>query len=358
VSEAKAAVCCVFPLLCVLLLAAVSPALAGDDVGHAAARVSPFTLRKSPFANASSAKGASVNAPARQERSNTATSAQASPVAAPPPTALPVLAWTTLEKGLELGLAQLPESVVKGNGACFVVIRIAPDHHEFTLRMASEEGQSRSLPDWSLRGDLRAGINASMYLPDNRTSTGYMRRRDSVNNSSIGGRLGAFFVAGPRKPGLAEAAIVERDEPGWRDTLNAYDIVVQNYRLVNKGGVILWPDGGPEHSAAAVAVDGQGKVLFILSQEALTPMRFASYIKAFPIDVRSVMYVEGGAQAGCFVRTDDSRAKGGTSDAAFAGAVPVPVPGGVIHVWKGRQNVLNLRGSPQAVVPNIIGIVR
>jgi hypothetical protein len=224
--------------------------------------------------------------------------------------------------------------------------------------MASENGKSRSLADWSSEADLRAGINASMYKPDNLTSTGYMRGENSVNNAKIGGKLGAFFVAGPRRSGLKAAAIIERDQPGWREALTNYAIVVQNFRLVNKTGGILWPEGGPEHSAAAVAMDGRNNVLFILCQEPLTPVRFARYIQAFPLDARSVMYVEGGAQAGLFLRLDDREHGGDQVHEPFAGASAIPAPGGTVHVWKGRQAMLNLWGNPQAVLPNVIGVAR
>jgi hypothetical protein len=271
---------------------------------------------------------------------------------------LPGFSFAKVSEGIDLGLAVLPESQARGSGARFVVLRIAPERRRFSLLMASEQGKSRSLPDWSTAADLRAGINASMYLPDNVTSTGYMRGQGSVNNANIGGKLGAFFVAEPRLSGLKTAAIIERDQPGWRDALANYDIVVQNFRLVNKNGGILWPEGGPEHSAAAVAMDGRGNVLFILCQEPLTPVRFAQYIQAFPLDARSVMYVEGGAQAGLFLRLDDREHSGGQMREPFAGASAIAVPGGTVHVWKGRQSMLGLQGNPQAVVPNILGVTR
>ena len=264
------------------------------------------------------------------------------------PAPQPVLEWSRLDAGLELGLARLPESVETGSKAMFVVLRVAPQDHSFSLSMASESGEPLSLVEWSRRGGLRAGINASMYLPDKMTSTGYMRSGGSVNNANVGGRLGAFFVAGPDKARVPHADIIERDAAGWRERLEDYRIVVQNYRLIS-GGELLWPPGGPARSVAVVAKDGDGRILFILCQEPLTVERFAGVLASFSLRLGPVMYVEGGAQAGLFVRVEGD-------GPALPGATAHAVPGGMVHVWKGRQSLLNTRGNPDAPLPNVIGI--
>lgn len=258
------------------------------------------------------------------------------------------LRWIPLGKGLELGLSELPESRSTGTKAVFVMLRITPERHDFTLSMASESGEALSLVEWSRRGELRAGINASMYLPDMMTSTGYMRSGGSVNNSNMGGRLGAFFVAGPLRRGIPRADIIEKDAPGWRERLDAYGVVVQNFRLISNGE-LLWPPEGPQRSIAVVAKDAEGRVLFILCQEPLTVERFAGALAGFDLGLGPVMYVEGGAQAGLFVRID-------ADGPALPGATAHAVPGGMVHVWKGRQSLLNTRGNPDAPLPNVIGV--
>lgn len=258
------------------------------------------------------------------------------------------LRWYVVEKGLELGLGKLPEGRSPGNRTVFVMLRIDPDRHAFCLSMATESGQALSLVEWSRRAGLRAGINASMYLPDMVTSTGYMRSGGSVNNSNMGGRLGAFFVAGPRQDRLPGADIIEKDAPGWRERLDAYGVVAQNYRLISNGR-LLWPPDGPLRSIAVVAKDEQGRILFILCQEPLTVGRFASALSAFDLGLGPVMYVEGGAQAGLFVRTD-------ADGPPLPGATAHAVAGGMVHVWKGRQSLLNTRGNPDAPLPNVIGV--
>lgn len=297
-------------------------------------------------------------APAGSQLPPALSSSLDAPPLEPSPESAPViplaLHWSTLQPGLELGLASLAESARSWSGAWFVVLRIDPAFHSFSLSMASETGQTLALADWCRKDNLRAGINASMYLPDNLTSTGYMRNGGSVNNKNMGGNLGAFFVAGARKKELPPVDILERNSPGWPGVMDDYDIVVQNYRFINSDGRLLWREGGPLHSIAVVGKDASGRILFVLCQEPLSGDRFAAYLRTLPLELGTVMYVEGGAQAGMFVRVDSGSAQ--PSVAPVAGATSHPVPGGVVHVWKGRQSLLNTRGNPDAALPNLIGV--
>ncbi|MDR2669400.1 MAG: hypothetical protein LBC14_05550, partial [Desulfovibrio sp.] len=194
--------------------------------------------------------------------------------------------FVRLEPGLELAQATV-RGGPDGREALFTMLRIDPALHTFTLCMASEEGRAMSLPDWSAQRDLRAGINASMYLPDGITSTGYMRNGESVNNENAGPRLGAFFAAGPHRRGritpggaagdatspcpeqtggvcgrrgahsaaFPAACILERDAPGMPEILEEYAVVVQNFRFMDKEGNALWPEGGRAAGMAVVAED-------------------------------------------------------------------------------------------------------
>ena len=326
---------------------AAAPAKANATAGPAPSPAASPTA--SPAASSTAPPAAP---PAAPHTSPASPASPATPAAAAAP--FPDIRWISVAPGLELGLSRLPESRDQGAEAVLAVVRVDPARHRFALGMASETGQAHSLADWGRKAGMRAGINASMYLPDNRTSTGYMRNGDTLNNKAMGNKLGAFFVAGPRDGSGPPADIVERETPDWNARLDGYTIVVQNYRLVDSRGKVLWPAGGPMHSIAVVAKDDQGRIAFVLSQEPLTAERFAACLKALPLSLSTVMYVEGGAQAGLFLRVDSTAEK--SLPPSFAGATSHPFPNGVIHVWKGRQSLLNTRGNPDAPVPNVIGI--
>lgn len=114
---------------------------------------------------------------------------------------------------------------------------------------------------------------------------------------------GRFFVAGPDSPDLPGADLLDRSTDDWENLLPHYSMVVQNYRMISSDRRLLWKPGGPKHSISAVGRDGTGAILFILCREPITGVDFGALLLALPIDVRVVMYTEGGSLAGLFLRT-------------------------------------------------------
>ncbi len=242
--------------------------------------------------------------------------------------------WEALEEGLQLGL--FPAEFEGGNAFEVVILRIDPTLYDFTVETASAEGVSLSLGEWARRKDLVAAINASMYLPDGVTSTGYLRAGDVINNGRIASLFGAFFVAGPDAGDLPGADLLDRSTDEWEARLGRYRYVVQNYRMISADRRLLWKPGGPQHAISAVARDGRGAILFILCREPLTGVDFGKLLLDLPLDVRVVMYTEGGSQAGLLVHTPVRR-----------------------QLWMGRSLPDFLSGGHQgAPLPNVIGVRR
>ena len=207
------------------------------------------------------------------------------------------VAWLELEKGLDYAELVTP-------GFSLVAVRINPEYFDFVLCSAGRDKEgARTLREWSEKYKLSVVINASMYLPDGLTSTGYMRSGDYINNKRIVQRFGAFFAAQPDDPDLPRATILERDTDIWRELLSHYSVVIQNYRIISSGRRILWSPGGPLYSISAVATDGTGNILFLHSREPVEAYSFAQHLLHLPLDIRTVMYVEGGGQAGLLVRS-------------------------------------------------------
>lgn len=265
--------------------------------------------------------------------------------------------WRELDAGLEI--VSFPGRAPAGNALEVVILRIDPRRFTFSVHTATQEGEALSLGAWADRYGLSAAINASMYLPDGRTSTGYLRVGEHLNNGRVAGRFGAFFVSDPLPAsqgsppaerdgvanvkegqesvsgdGLPEAALLDRTCDAWETLLPRYRNVVQNYRLISADRRLLWNPGGPKHAIAAVGRDGKGRILFIHCREPLTGVDFGELLLALPIDVRVVMYTEGGSQAGLFVRS-----------------------GPVHKTWMGRHPVdIWTTGQISAPLPNVIGI--
>lgn len=240
--------------------------------------------------------------------------------------------WLALEPGLDFG-----EFRLEGGDFRLTALRIDPEKFDFELCASSADGKGpRALDAWGEERDLVAAINASMYREDGSTSTGYMRGAGHVNNPRLVDRFGAFFVAGPDAGGLPAAAIIDRDMPDWKERIGHYDLVIQNYRMINGDRRILWSPGGPLYSISAVAQDGGGRILFLHSRAPVEAYAFAQQLLHLPLDVRTVMYVEGGAQAGLLVRSHSLRRD--------MGGLHAPS--------------LLVTGNLKALLPNVLGVRR
>lgn len=244
--------------------------------------------------------------------------------------------WTELEAGLEYGEFDRGDE----SKSTIVLLRFNPAFFTFRLHSISEEGgQAQTLRQWADKHSLVAAINASMYLPDGRTSTGYMRHHEHVNSKRVVGRFGAFFVAQLYQPDGEQspsATLLDKDIDPWETELPKYVSVVQNYRMINAQRRVLWSAGGPLYSISAVGKDGAGNILFIHCREPIEAYTFATLLLGLPIDVRTVMYVEGGAQAGLLVNTSK-----------------------YARAWAGRSPVdFLITGNINAPLPNILGVVR
>ncbi|MDD4701052.1 MAG: phosphodiester glycosidase family protein [Desulfovibrio sp.] len=240
--------------------------------------------------------------------------------------------WRQLEAGLDFGQFRLND-----NEALLTALRIDPAHFNFILCARSQDGGPlRSLNQWAEQYNLSAAINASMYLPDGVTSTGFMKQDGHFNNKRVVQRFGAFFVAGPSSPELPGAAIVDRDDPLWEQHIGQYRLVIQNYRMTNADRRILWSPGGPHYSISAVAQDGEGRILFLHCRQPVEAYAFAQQLLHLPLNIRTVMYVEGGGQAGLLVRSAHWR-----------------------HELTGQSTAgLLVTGDIRALLPNVLGAVR
>ena len=106
--------------------------------------------------------------------------------------------------------------------------------------------------------------------------------------------------------------------------------------MINDERRILWSPGGPLYAISAVAEDGAGKILFLHCREPLEAYSFAHALLHLPLDVRTVMYVEGGMQAGLVIRS----------------------PGCIRSCADGTWPIFWVTGNVRAQLPNVLGIRR
>ncbi len=217
-----------------------------------------------------------------------------------------------------------------------VILRFDPKYFDFVLHsIGSDNSYPKTLEQWTKDKDLVAAINASMYLPDGKTSTGYMRNGTYVNNKKMAKKFGAIFLANPKDQNDASAKIIEKSSQNLQDDLDKYQIAVQNFRLIDTNRKILWADKGAKHSIAAIGQDIQGRILFFHSQKPIQAYAFATLILNLPLEIQNVMYVEGGVQAGLTVHMKNKT-----------------------YFWGGRHPANFFLGNVAVALPNIIGVKR
>ncbi len=245
----------------------------------------------------------------------------------------PQIPWENKQPGLDLAQINLKTFSPNTDGQ-LRILRINPHFFQFLLL---SKGQTKSFPktltQWARDAKLAAAINASMYLPDGQTSTGYMRSGEYVNNPKRVSKFGAYFLAQPKNSELVAARIVERDHPQLEQLLKQYSVVIQNYRLISSNRDILWSKGGQKHSIAAVGEDIKGNILFFHCAKPMDAHSFAQIILKLPLHIHTVMYVEGGVQAGMVLRLPHED-----------------------FFWSGRHPAEFFLGNVGVALPNILGI--
>jgi hypothetical protein len=214
-------------------------------------------------------------------------------------------AWQELAPGLYLGEFD-PRMRSKICNHKIVILKIDPKFQALRLLSASaHDRKPRTAKNWCNRFALLAAINASMYQNmDLLKSTGYMRNYRYRNNPYINPAYGAFLCFNPVDPSLPEVQIVDRRlQENWRSVINQYNTVVQNYRMISNGKKVGWPQRKEIYGSAAIGMDKDNRVLFILSPSPFSTHDLIHILLSLPIHIKSAMYVEGGPEATLHIRT-------------------------------------------------------
>jgi len=213
--------------------------------------------------------------------------------------------WRMLAPGLELREFMIPDQFgdLAGEQSTMVVLRIDSGRYDVALGSALGTGRMRSMQEWARHSGFVAVINAGMFRADDRMrSTGYMRDANVVINSFIHPNYGAFLAFHPRDPDLPSLRWVDRkSDADWQDILAGYDGIIQNYRLISPERENLWEQSDRRHSGAAIAMDREGRLLFVHCRPRLSLHEFAQALIDLPLDLIGAMYVEGGADAAMYV---------------------------------------------------------
>ncbi len=240
----------------------------------------------------------------------------------------PAPGWQPLEPGLDLGLFDGPPGA-PGDGK-IAVVRVDPRRYRLVLLNASAPGEGSlfTARAWAARHGAAAVINAAMYQADYRTSVSLMRTREHVNQGHVS-KDRAVLALDPARPALPPARIIDRDCDDLDALAPAYGTLVQSIRMVSCDRRNVWAPSPRRTSAAAIGIDGKGRLLFIHARSPWPVNELVDALLALPIDLRQAMYAEGGPEAQLYVRGGGREVERvgtfeSSPDATTSSAWPVP----------------------------------
>lgn len=240
--------------------------------------------------------------------------------------------WKELEPGLELAHfspADDPDAVIN-------VLRIDPMHFKFELFNASAGNNVPMTPkQWAESKGLIAVINASMFQEDLVTSVSLMRTEKHVNNNYVS-KDKTILAFEPIDVDVPDIKIIDRECDDFDTWKKSYHTLVQSIRMISCNGQNVWRSRSEKWSVSAIAIDGDGKVLFIQTEMAFDTHEMINTLILLPLNIQQAMYVEGGPQAQLYVNS-------GGQSLEFVGQVSSFFQRGGKLAWP---------------IPNIIGISR
>jgi hypothetical protein len=243
------------------------------------------------------------------------------------------LDWKVLETGIEDATTTAPGSrpLPLPIDAHIHLVRVDPRVQSLEAVMTGAgDGRPRTAGQWCGEHHLAVAINMGMYQTDGRTNTGYARSPGYVNNGHWAAKYKAALGFGPLKSGAPALVMVDLDDPSAKAHLADYRTVVQNLRLI-QGGHSVWAKQERRWSEAAVAVDRQGRLLFIFSRYPYTMKELTDILLALPLAIDSAMHMDGGPPASLSIHAggvnldlNGSFETGALESDAVPAQVPIP----------------------------------
>ncbi|MBK7863068.1 MAG: phosphodiester glycosidase family protein [Archangiaceae bacterium] len=170
-----------------------------------------------------------------------------------------------------------------------------------TLDLGS--GERRTAAAWAREQGARVAFNASMFQTDLRTSTGHLHCGKRVNQAAWSRDYQSVLVFRPLAAGLPAFTLVDLDQSGAKETIAKYDCAVQNLRLIKAPGESVWQSAPRRWSEAALALDRQGRLVFVFSQRPVTMPDLIERLLKSDLELVRAMHLDGGPEASLSLRS-------------------------------------------------------
>jgi uncharacterized protein YigE (DUF2233 family) len=211
--------------------------------------------------------------------------------------------WKKIDEGLFLCDFNSPVKSEKGDSK-ITVLKIDPAYYIFRLLCAKEKKcENKTAKEWAAENKLVAVINAGMFREDEKTSTGFMKNYDFINNGKLGSDNS--IVAFNRKDkSVPEFQIIDRECEDFEKLKDHYNTFSQGIRMIDCNRNNKWEQQDKKWSTVCIGEDKQGNALFIFSRSPYSVHDFIEILLKLPIEIQNTQYLEGGPEASFYLHYD------------------------------------------------------
>lgn len=206
------------------------------------------------------------------------------------------ISWRKLQPGVEF-TSIVSGTLATGAPGVLYVVRVDPAVAKLTVALASEAGRDpQSAGDWCRTSRLAVAINAGMFQVDHRSNVGYLRHGKHLNNARWNDYRSVVAVSSSTS-NSRRALWLDLDDPKERKRVAGYDIVIQNLRLITTKRKNVWSASDKRWSEAALAIDAEGRLLFLFSRAPYSMREWNALLLKLPLKIAGAMHLEGGPEA-------------------------------------------------------------
>lgn len=208
-----------------------------------------------------------------------------------------------LEEGLEY--IEFDASIRSSIGDSKIsILKISPHLFSFELITASENSDScYKINDWVDNRGYIAGINAGMFDLLSNENIGFMKNYNHFNNDSVNPNYGAIAAFNQIDTIVSPFQIIDINCQDWEQMSKKYNTYVQAMRMTDCNATpIPWNvQKDMKSSIVALGADLEGNALFIFVRSPYSANDFISNILALPLNLKNMMYLEGGALSALYI---------------------------------------------------------
>jgi hypothetical protein len=253
----------------------------------------------------------------------------------------PEIQWQKIDEGLEMAEISSPQKSSVGDSK-ITVIRIKPNQYAFKLIAASENTKEhKTAPQWCKEKKLLACVNAGQFnLDDQLSNMGYMKNYAHVNNPNFRkiNNYNSILAFNRQDTSVAPIQIIDMKCQDWPQLQKKYHSFTQSICLIACNQQVVDNKQKGKWSMVLFGIDKLGNALLIFTRSPYTIRQFSEILLTLPLQIKNVMYLEGGPEASLYLDTNGKKMERmGSYETGF---------------W---ENDTNQQFWP---LPNVIGIVK